>query len=45
MIFVPGLPTEPGQEITAQELICGSVISSFPVTGLEILRQQSTATW
>ena len=34
MIFVPSLPTELGQEITAHEL----VISSFPVTRLEILK-------
>ena len=27
MIFNPGLPTESEQEITAQELICGFVIS------------------
>jgi len=48
MIFVPGWPTEPGQEITEQvllELICGFVISSFPVARLEILGQQSMATW
>ena len=45
MIFVPSLPTEPGQEITEQVLICGFVISLFPVTILEILGQQSMATW
>ena len=45
MIIVPVLPTEPEQDITAQELICAFVISSFPVTRLEILRQQSIAAW
>ena len=38
MIFVPGLPTEPGQEITEKELICVFFTSSFPVTRLEILK-------
>ena len=45
MIIVTVLPTEPEQEITAQELICGFVISSVSVTKLEILRQQSIAAW
>ena len=45
MMFAPGLPTEPGQEITAQELIRGFDISLRPVTRLEDFRQQFMAIW